>query len=46
MVADVNYETQNDAAYYARAIYGSLQIHKGKERQKNNFVESRDLCKN
>ena len=45
-VANVNHETRNDAAYHATANYGSLQIHKGKEWQKNNFVGSRDFRKN
>ena len=35
MVADVNHEMQNDAAYHAKANCGSLQIHTGKKRQKN-----------
>jgi len=35
MVANVNHETQNDAAYHARANCGSLKIHTGEKRQKN-----------
>jgi len=32
MVADVNYETQNDAAYHARANYGSpTQVRNGRK---------------